>query len=242
MKKINWHKIWRSPQFYWWLAVGLIFVVWSWTRFANLSESFWFWDDAGRDGWYLWQWWAQGKIPFLGPRTSALPINTSPFYFYLLFPSFVLMQQSYFYAHVTLFIFTWTIWSGLIWLTRGQPRRRQSLLMLMTLCCLAPPMIAQSRWVWNPSFIWQMVLAAFYLLLCLPRKKWAIITSGALTVLAASFNFSAIPAVLAIFIVMLIQNRRQWLAWCLGAVGSGVIAFLPTLVYEAVKSNWQITR
>jgi hypothetical protein len=67
----------------------------------------------GRDLQVLFDMIQNHKPVLLGPQTSALPINQSPLYFYLLLPFYILTNQSFLsasitlsFVYITLFIFS----------------------------------------------------------------------------------------------------------------------------------------
>jgi len=67
-----------------WILISLLAILFVILRLYNINNSLFFINDTGRDMAVLQSWQNTGKIPLLGPQTSALPINQSAIYFYLL--------------------------------------------------------------------------------------------------------------------------------------------------------------
>ena len=67
----------------------------------------------------LWDWNKTGKIPLLGPQTSALPINQSSVYFYILYPGFLLSKAQPISANYTLsFLYVVAFVAGMVLLRK----------------------------------------------------------------------------------------------------------------------------
>lgn len=229
-------------------ALLILATVWIFLRFYNLNQSYFFFGDAGRDAWAMWQWRYQGKIPYLSPAVSALPINVSPIYFYILYPFFLLTGQSYFYSQIALLVYCWFFITITAWLIYPQKNHRAPFLLLVLLLTLCPEFIIQSRYVWNPSFIIAPLVTAFYLLIIKPPKllksaKWPqifLLFSGGLVALSTSLNMSVIPVSLAFCILALIVTKRKFW-WWLGGLVSGMIFFYTPMILFEIKHSFQIT-
>jgi len=241
------HK-YRYPLF--WSLVAIFFLVWLWLRLAHLSESWLFFNDTGRDYWEVWKFWDQGKIPLLGPQNSATPLSQTPFYFYLLTPLLGLSGFSFWATQVTLLIFTWIIIGLCLAIIYRRPKEWPQFFILLSLFCFSPLVITQSRSVWIPSFVWPLLLLAFYLLTNhqlwskkFPKRgeRLVWISIGTLLALASAFSFSIAPAILVFGILGLIINRRKQLWYWLGVVGGSILFFLPTIAFE-LRYDFQITK
>jgi len=92
----------QSSLFKWMigLVVGAVFIG---LRIFSLQQSFWFWGDMGRDFFVL-QNWAQQPFhpPLLGPQTSVFSFNHSAWYYYLLFPFFILTGHSPYATYIAI--------------------------------------------------------------------------------------------------------------------------------------------
>ena len=83
------------------LGIFLI-VLFLFLRFYKLQDSFFFYNDMGRDLLVLLDMIQNHKPVLLGPQTSALPINQSPLYYYLLLPFYLIFDKSFLTANLTL--------------------------------------------------------------------------------------------------------------------------------------------
>jgi len=229
-------------------SLTLVFALWVYSRFFNLEHTYLFISDAGRDAWTLAQWNDTGKIPFLGPGVSGIPMQASPVYFYILYPFFVLSQQSYFYSQIALFVYSWffLVWTARIVFPTKNWRLPYALLVI--LLCASPVVVSQSRTVWNPSFLIPPVVTAFFLFLrstsTTPHPGHAVgkdaLLSGALLALASSLHFSAIPMGFAFAVGALITLRARALWWLAGFAGGVLLCFLPMIAFD-LKHHFQIT-
>lgn len=244
------YRLLDSRRFFW-TSLTLVFALWAYSRFFNLEHSYLFISDAGRDAWTLAQWNATGKIPFLGPGVSGIPIQASPVYFYILYPFFVLSQQSYFYSQIALFVYSWFF---LLWTARIVSSRnnwRLPLVLLVAALMTSPVIASQSRSVWNPSFLIPPLVTAFFLFLrsasptpTFPRSGRVVDTdallSGALLALTSSLHFSAIPVALAYVAGAVLALRQRALWWLSGFIGGLLVCFSPMIAFE-LKHQFQIT-
>jgi hypothetical protein len=222
-----------------------------WWRFDRLEESWLFFGDTGRDYLEVWRLVREGKILFLGPQTSGAPLNQSPIYFYLLTPIMVASNFAWWSGQVTLLLFM--LGSGAIgWLVlRRQAVFRWSYGWGWLLAWWCPLLISQSREVWNPSFVWPSLNLAWWLVMvsnrwrwkkwCLTGEAWALIGAGVMAALAVAFNFSSVPAVVALGVIVVIKNGRRWWGYGLGVIGGMLGFFAPMLAFE-IRYQFQLTR
>ena len=202
-------------------------------RFYNIQNSLFFFNDMGRDSLVLLKW-QQSKIPpLLGPQTSVLPFNQSALYYYLIFPFYLLSNQSplsHLYTNATLYIICFV--AGLF-LLKKHHRLQISLLTVFFLISIHPQHILQSRFVWNPSFVTPFIFISLYSLLLLLRQPknhlyWLFSLSLAV---ANSLSFSLIPFLIAInlFAFFKLKNKTKLI---FTFIVSHLLANSPTLAFE----------
>ncbi len=230
-------------------ALFCLAIIWLVVRFYNLQQSYFFMGDAGRDAWVMWKWQNLGKIPILGPGVSALPMNVSPIYFYMLYPFYLVSGGNYFYSQITLLVYCWFFIVVTGWLIIDKKEQHWSYCLLVLLLTFSPQFIIQSRFVWNPSFIIAPLVTAFYLLknaLKLENKfkiKLVIylVVSGILVALATSLNMSVIPGAIAFLVITIILFKRRFLYWFLGLISGMLFFYLPMILFE-LKYSFQISK
>lgn len=231
------------------VALFCLAIMWSVVRFYNLQQSYFFMGDAGRDAWVMWKWQNQGKIPFLGPGVSALPMNVSPVYFYMLYPFYFVSGGNYFYSQITLLVYCWffiVVTGGLIF---HQKEKHWSYCLLVLLLTFCPQFIIQSRFVWNPSFIIAPLVTAFYLLTHGPqlenklkiKSAGLLVMSGVLVALATALNMSVVPGAIAFLVIAIILVKRRFFYWLLGLISGMFLFYLPTILFE-FKYSFQISK
>lgn len=211
------------------LAVAFLFL-----RFYNIRQSLLFINDMGRDFGVLLDWWQTGKPPLLGPQTSALPFNQSAWYFYLFYPVYLLSGRSPFTTLITnAVIYLGALFFGLK-LTQERPRRQRIWLLVFALMTIHPSFVEQNRFVWNPSFVGPFLsLGTIGYLRFKDHRRWSDALLGSFfLVLAASMNYSALPALLAFGLVGLWQLRRSFGKLFLGFLASGIIINAGTIIFE----------
>ncbi len=229
--------LWRRHA--WCLMAMVLSGVFLFLRFYHIQESLLFFNDIGRDFLELWKWEHTGKPPLLGPQTSALPFNQSAVYFYLLMPAYLLTGHSAFSTLYTCaLVQIGLIWFGALWLHKHQPRWLLWFGVLILGLIIQPEMIAQQRFVWNPSFLagWMMLalIASWQLVAHKPAQwsVWWLVSWGVGLSLAVSFSYSVAPAFLAVLILSLVWWRWQaWKLWLPVGVGLGLWN-VPTVVFE----------
>ncbi|MFZ5376654.1 MAG: hypothetical protein ACOZAN_03240 [Patescibacteria group bacterium] len=219
---------WKLLLFVLPIAVFLVF------RLYSIHTSLLFFNDMGRDFSVLLDWYESGKPPLLGPQTSAFSFNQSAFYFYLLFPAFLLTNHSAFSSiYTVIFCYLLAFLFG-IWIYRNDKTKLVSLWLVGLLVTLQPQAIIQHRFVWNPSFVLLfMIIASFAFLEMRHQLNWKNLTAFSLGVAAAiSFNYSALPAVASLFLVgMFFWRKKTWLVVVATSV-AGLLLNLPTIFFE----------
>lgn len=165
------------------------------TRWYKIESTLFFFNDIGRDYLVLFDWWKTGKPPLLGPQNSAIAYNQSAVYFYMLFPLFVLLQKSALATLATLTLVYIAVFLGGLFLLRNKHQLAWSWILLFLFFSIHPEMIAQNRYVWNPSFVPLSLGFAFLSWSQLRENwhwKWAATFSFSLS-LATAFSYSAAP-------------------------------------------------
>ncbi|MFA6250149.1 MAG: hypothetical protein WC686_01440 [Candidatus Shapirobacteria bacterium] len=213
------------------LLLSLLFIF---LRFYKISDSLFFFNDNGRDFLILHQWLQTGKPPLLGPQNSALPFNQSAFYFYLLFPAFLLTRQSPLSPlMVNAFLYLGSFFFCLL-LSRHHPRLQKALLWVLFVISIHPQYIIQNRYIWNPSFVTPFLLVAI-ICLYLQTKKFTVgkvwLIAFAL-VTAVSVSYSVAPVFLAIVLYYFLFIRQKPLAFLLALFTALLAINLPTIIFE----------
>lgn len=210
------------------LAIIILIIL----RFYNIQNSLFFWNDMGRDLSVLQFWQSSGKPPLLGPQTSALPINQSAIYFYLLYPGFLLSQGhpianliTLAFVYISIFIFSISLFK----------KSKLSLLVIFFLVAIHPQYIIQGRFVWNPSFVTPFIILAFYSFFY--KKYWLFSLSIAI---AVSLSYSIAPLLIAFAIYWIIFDRQNLKTIALWLFGSFVLFNLPTIFFE-LRHNFLLT-
>ncbi|MFA4826836.1 MAG: hypothetical protein WC596_01090 [Candidatus Shapirobacteria bacterium] len=213
--------------------IGVIFLF-LFLRFYNINDSFFFFNDMGRDMMVLQTWQETGKPPLLGPQTSALPFNQSAIYFYLLYPGFLLSKGNPISLVYTLaFIYLFSFLLGLYLLRKDKPLTKV-LLIAFFFISIHPQYIIQGRYVWNPSFVTPFLIISiisFYLLL----KKFSIpktILFSAGIATAISISYSVAPLLIIFALYWLLFSRSNFKAIALSLFGALALINLPTIFFE----------
>ena len=224
-------------------AVLFLIILFLWLRFFNLSESFRFTGDPGRDMLVLWDWRETGKPPLLGPQTSALPINQSAIYFYFLYPAFLISNGNPLSANVTVAVFWIIMFVAILWALRNRAELQRVALVVLFLSAIHPLFVEQTRMVWNPSFLPPLLatsLIAFFLLIEKYSRTRLWIFSFS-TALAVSLHFPVGALALACVLYLAIFNKEQLGKVIPVIVVSLVFINLPTIVFEA-RHGFLITK
>lgn len=217
-------------------AFILLLSLFLFSRLFQIKDSFFYLNDMGRDSLVLLDWQKTGKPPLLGPQTSALPFNQSAFYFYLLYPFFLLTDGSPYAALFTVnayYLLFFILGFVLILRTKEKKVMRVFLLSLF-LIILHPQFIIQNRFVWNPSFIGPLILLSFFLfyfsITYFSLKKMLFL--GFTLALATSLSYSVAPILIGFGAASVVYLKKKSLI--LGASLIFWLGFfnLPTLFFE----------
>lgn len=204
-------------------------------RLLNIHSSLEFFNDIGRDFLVMIDWRDTGRPPLLGPQTSVLPFNQSAWYFYLLYPFYLIFGGSLLSTiYACAFFYIASSSAIYFYLNRKKSSLLVPFLIFAFLLTIHPQVIIQTRFVWNPSFLPPMLAIATFSFLLL-TKRWSnkiVWLIGLTLALAVSLNYSAAPAVLGFFITAIIfWKKRGLLLW--GTTLLGLMWWnLPTLFFE----------
>jgi hypothetical protein len=192
------------------LTVFLIFLF-LFIRFYHINNSLYFFDDMGRDLLVLLEWQKEGKIPLLGPQTSALPINQSPIYFYFLMPFYLIFKGSPYTALIVNSLFYLAGFILSLRLTKESRLLTRASYLVFFLFIFHPQHILQNRFVWNPSLLPPILILAL-INLCLFLEKAQdkhLFFSSFWLALAVSLSYSVLPMFFA-WLTIFIFSRRQY--------------------------------
>ncbi|HAP37902.1 hypothetical protein A2367_02435 [Candidatus Shapirobacteria bacterium RIFOXYB1_FULL_38_38] len=205
-------------------------------RFYNIDQSLFFWNDMGRDLSVLQQWQSTGKPPLLGPQTSALPINQSAIYFYLLYPAFLLLNGHPIANLITLaFLYIVVFLVSLYLVKRFKiPIPISQIIVIFFLTGIHPQYIIQGRFVWNPSFVTPFLIVAFYsFYLLLIKFSWNKLIIFSLAIATAiSLSYSVAPLLIAVFIYWLLFYRQHFFKFFFSLTMAFVLLNITTIAFE----------
>ena len=190
------------------IIASVLIILFLFIRFYRINNSLFFFDDMGRDLLVLFEWQNSGKIPLVGPQTSALPVNQSPIYYFFLMPFYLLFKSSPYsalIANATVYLICFLL--GL-YLTKSEPNLNKAAFGTFLLLIFHPQHILQNRFVWNPSLLSPILFLSLMLLFLFVEKtkpKYLFFSSGLLC-LAVSLNYSVFPLLIVYFLVVLIYK------------------------------------
>lgn len=220
----------------------LIIFLFIFIRFYNIKNSLFFFNDLGRDSLVLYNWQETGKIPLLGPQTSALPINQSPFYFYYLMIFYFLMKGNPIYSVVACsFFYIFVFIFGFVFFKKNDFLLKMWLWSFFFIS-LHPQQIIQNRYVWNPSFVSPLILfsiLSFYSALVKDKKNFywsSFFLAGAI-----SFSYSAIPLLLVFLLYLLIFKKEYFFKFLISFFLSSLFFYLPIIIFE-LRHDFLLTK
>lgn len=212
-------------------------------RWYKLESGLLFYNDMGRDFVVLLNWQESGKPPLLGPQTSVLSYNQSAWYFYFLYPLFLLTKQWAFSSTLTLTVVAISIYGFLAYQTRRDHSIFFAISITMFLLAIHPQAIYQSRFIWNPSFVPYFLLLGLTAMLKLKNKfddLWlAVFWIG--VVFAVGFSYSAVPIAVVMFLFLLVAQRQHWLKILSFGIISTFVVMLPMIGFE-IRHNFALTK
>lgn len=205
-------------------------------RFYKIKDSLFFFNDMGRDMVVLQNWEKTGKPPLLGPQTSVLPFNQSPIYFYLLYPVFLLSNQSQYTALVVNAILYICSFLFCLFLVSKYSTLISKKIIYFTffLISIHPQYIIQSRYIWNPSFVTPFLLPSL-LAFCLLIKKYSRLALWTLSfglAMAISLSYSIAPLFIALALLSIFLLKKRLVPTTLSLIFSLFIVNLPLIFFE----------
>jgi len=213
--------------------IGVIFLF-LFLRFYNIKNSLFFFNDNGRDFLVLQQWQQTGKPPLLGPQNSALPINQSAIYFYLLYPAFLLTNRSPLSPLlINAFLYIASLIICLL-LAKNNSKLQKILLVSFFFISIHPQYLSQNRYIWNPSFVTPFLVIAFTSIYLLKEKVTALrlwLTTFSLAA-AVSFSYSITPVLVGATIYYLIFIRKKTFYFISTLLISLLVLNAPTIFFE----------
>ncbi len=225
------------------LITYLVIFLFLFLRFYNLSNSFFFYNDMGRDMMVLKTWQDTGKPPLLGPQTSALPFNQSAIYFYLLYPGFLISKGNPVSLVYTMSAFYLISFIFGLYLLRNNHKLTIVSLIAFFLISIHTQYISQGRYVWNPSFVTPPLIfsiISFYLLLTKYSIKKLLLFSVSIG-LAISLSYSVAPILIAFSVYWLIFIRKHILTIALWLSSAIALINLPTIFFE-LRHHFQLSK
>lgn len=203
-------------------------------RFYKINQSFFFFNDMGRDSYTLLKWKETGKPPLLGPQTSALPINQSAIYFYILYPLFLLTNQHPLYAlYTTAFIYIF-IFLFCLYLSRKNSNLLKTIFVTFFLFAIHPQFIIQNRYIWNPSLAPPFLLLSLVCLLLAQtniNNKYLALLCLSISI-AVSLTYSVAPFLIAFIILSYFYFKKHFFKILIYLFSSLVLLNLPTFFFE----------
>lgn len=161
----------------------------------------------------LYDWQHSGKIPLIGPQTSALPVNQSPIYYYFLMPFYLLTNHSPYsalIANATVYLISFLL--GL-YLTRTNRVLTKAAFITFLFFVFHPQHILQNRFVWNPSLLPSILLLSlilFFLFIIEKAKPKYLFSSVGLLCLTISLNYSVSP-LLIVYLLIILSHKSKFL-------------------------------
>lgn len=229
-----------------WMVFGIVLVVFIGLRTFQLQNSFWFFGDLGRDLFVLQEWSANiFHPPLLGPQTSVVSFNQSAWYFYYLFPFFLLSGHSVYstlMATLTLYV-AMMIGAFVVFKKKKHWLPTAALLYLIV---IHPQFVLQHRFIWNPSLITPFLLMGFWAWWRYQSSKnWRLLVVLTLSLaIAAGLNFSLVPTVAVMAGLFLWEQRQNkqgiWQFVGLG-LAANLLVHLPTILFE-LRHNFLLAR
>ncbi len=228
------------------IVVGIVIALFLFTRLYKLDQSFFFYNEMGREMWFLSLWKESGKPPVLGPQTSALPFNQSPWYYYILYPGYLLYNQpvvlvySCLVFYLICFLLAVKISGKNWWLP----------VFLFTALGLHYQVLIQNRYIWNPSFVPPLlVLGTVAIMRYLEdaRKKPFDKAQGKYLglgifslILGMGMSYSSFPYVAVVLLLIYLYSRKiKEIGKSL--VASMVVVFAPIALFE-VKYHFLLSK
>ena len=223
-----------KPCVWFWLGLVVLFIVWAFMQFHQLERAFNITYDFAQYGFAMLNWRTTGDVPLLGPHSAYLVNYIPPLYYWLIYPAYLLSNGSPFYNHIACFVYTWIILLGLALVLCKRPKYRWSYLLLIALFCFNP-LILHDRvnFVWNPSYVWQPMVVAWYCLALASQSKRRIllcVIGGIACAISMSLNLLVVPVVIGFLVISILRLRKYVWAWLMGLLVAVSIFWLPVFI------------
>lgn len=208
-------------------------------RFFRIHELTEFLADQGRTGIVIYQAWIDKALPLVGPPVLTGQ-HLGPFFYYLVFPSFVLsgfnplgpaLFMSLLGVLTVVFVFyignrMFGFWIGLF---------------IGLLYAVSPALVAQARTLWDPTpipFFVLLVIVFFYKIYQEKKFRWFLMVGALLGILVQLHypNVFFIPLSLFFSLSIYFLHRsaiKQIVGWSLLGILTFFATLAPFLVYEA---------
>ena len=231
-----------NPKLIFWVIFCSLFIVWTFTQFYRLNRV----DRSGHDlaqyGFAMLDWRSTGKIPLLGPNISYILTKSSPLYYWLIYPFYLISDAAILYIHLAHFVYTWVIFLALALALHKQSRCRWSFLLLIAMFCFCPIILnSRIQLAWSPSFVWQPIVVAWYCLTLAQKSKHRVALSalsGIACAVAISLELLIVPIAVGLLLITALRLRKNILPLLLGFTIAMLIFWEPVLIiHNSVKSN-----
>ncbi|HKY74447.1 MAG TPA: hypothetical protein VJ246_04000 [Patescibacteria group bacterium] len=229
----------RIP-FFIFCAIATLF---AFLRLYKLDTSLEFFNDLGRDFLVMYDWQATGKPPLLGPQTSTIAFNQSAWYFYVLYPFYLLFSQSLFSTTYAMLFYSLGLFAITYALIRMYASElTTSFFFFFFLSAVHPELVAQQRFVWNPSFVLPALTVTLFGLFVLQKawKSWLVWLVSAGMSFAISMSYSAVPVLVGFFLSIGILWRKRLLLFIVAFATSLLFWNAPTIFFE-LRHNFLLT-
>lgn len=224
------------------IIFGISLAFFAFTRIWNITGTLEFFSDIGRDHYVILRAFQTHKPMLLGPGNGVLPFNQSAFYFYLNVPVFIVTGGSPYTTEITLTILFLAVFGYGYVVLRKQPRLLLLFSLLIFLMALQPQLMRQHRNPWNPTFTVPFLLLSLLSLvgegLRIMKNRWLFAVGIAA---ALGCSYSVFPVSLVLLAYVLLARKVKLVSMLLPLLFSGVMVFLPSIVFE-LKSHFMMTK
>ncbi len=212
-------------------------------RLYRLPQSLEFYADIGRDHYTLLLMKITGKPTLLGPSISFLPLNQSPWYFYLMYPVFLFSNASPYTSVITLLLLYTSFFVFGMYVYRKNALARHTLLVSVFLVSIHTIFIEQHRFPWNPSFVTPFLLMSLCAAFFTEGKMWQRILAFTLGIsFAIGMSYSIVPTAAVLGLYGLWIFRKHWLLYFGSFAASILFVFGPLLLFEVKHQFFFIRR
>lgn len=204
-------------------------------RLYKLESSLEFYNDLGRDFLVMYDWKTTGKPPLLGPQTSTLAFNQSAWYFYALYPFYILFQQSLFSTTYAMLFYSLVCFFFTFFIVRKYANEFITpFFFYFFLSTIHPILITQQRFVWNPSFVLPTLTISLFGILIVHKvwKTWMVWIICIALSFAVSMSYSVAPALVGFFFTIFLLWKKRAFVFLL-IFGIGMLFWnVPTVFFE----------